>query len=304
MGKEEVEAEPVKEKPPATVPKIEVKEAAAEIKEEVEAEPVKEEPPAAVPVTAPTSYKHTWTAKPLGIGLAKTNTASPSLRVSKVKRADLSSVITVGDTLLSVDGVDATGWSLQDAFAVMKAWSGATPLVIEFGSQKLKAEEVKVAAPAVEPVAEKAEVKVVSAEKKAEADVVKSTAAVPVEKQTKVVKPEVVPPVAEPVAKKVEEAVQLSVLDMAKAAVRAAKAAHQHQDPTPVAPVPENIETSESAESAGYSYTFTSKPLGISLASVAGAIVVKKVKRPGCPIGVGHTLTSVNGKDVVALKWA
>merc|ERR1711865_638878 len=52
------------------------------------------------------------------------------------------------------------------------------------------------------------------------------------------------------------------------------------------------------------SYTFTSKPLGISLASVAGAIVVKKVKRPGCPIGVGHTLTSVNGKDVVALKWA
>jgi len=228
-------------------------------------------------------------------------------------------VITVGDTLLSVDGVDATGWSLQDAFAVMKAWSGATPLVIEFGSQKLKAEEVKVAAPAVEPVAEKAEVKVVSAEKKAEADVVKSAAlvtpevvqaavvkpaAVPVEKQTKVVKPEVVPPVAEPVAKKVEEAVQLSVLDMAKAAVRAAKAAHQHQDPTPVAPVPENVETSESAESAGYSYTFTSKPLGISLASVAGAIVVKKVKRPGCPIGVGHTLTSVNGKDVVALKWA
>merc|ERR1711865_1128728 len=220
--------------------------------EEVEAEPVKEEPPAAVPVTAPTSYKHTWTAKPLGIGLAKTNTASPSLRVSKVKRADLSSVITVGDTLLSVDGVDATGWSLQDAFAVMKAWSGATPLVIEFGLQKLKAEEVKVAAPAVEPVAEKAEVKVVSAEKKAEADVVKSTA---------VVTPEVVPAVAEPVAKKVEEAVQLSVLDMAKAAVRAAKAAHQHQDPTPVAPVPENVETSESAESAGYSYTFTSKPL-------------------------------------------
>merc|ERR1711865_113072 len=200
--------------------------------EEVEAEPVKEEPPAAVPVTAPTSYKHTWTAKPLGIGLAKTNTASPSLRVSKVKRADLSSVITVGDTLLSVDGVDATGWSLQDAFAVMKAWSGATPLVIEFGSQKLKAEEVKVAALAVEPVAEKAEVKVVSAEKKAEADVVQAAvvkpAAVPVEKQTKVVKPEVVQPVAEPVAKKVEEAVQLSVLDMAKAAVRAAKAAHQH----------------------------------------------------------------------------
>merc|ERR1711865_1368524 len=196
----------------------------------------------------------------------------------------------------------------------MKAWSGATPLVIEFASQKLKAEEVKAAAPAVEPVAEKAEVKVVSAEKKAEADVVKSAAvvtpevvqaavvkpaAVPVEKQTKVVKP-----VVEPVAKKVEDAVQLSVLDMAKAAVRAAKAAHQHQDPTPVAPVPENVETSESAESAGYSYTFTSKPLGISLASVAGAIVVKKVKRPGCPIGVGHTLTSVNGKDVVALKWA
>jgi len=37
--------------------------------------------------------------------------------------------------------------------------------------------------------------------------------------------------------------------------------------------------------------------------SGSGSILVKKVKRTGTPIVVGHRLVSVNGNDVAAKKW-
>merc|ERR1712046_81407 len=89
---------------------------------------------------------------------------------------------------------------------------------------------------------------------------------------------------------------EAGLLEIAKAAVRSAKA--KAAAAPAVAAVP-------AATTTSYGYTFASKPLGISLAAGAdGGIVVRKVKRTGTPIVVGHNLIAVNGNNLAEHKWA
>lgn len=98
-----------------------------------------------------------------------------------------------------------------------------------------------------------------------------------------------------------QEAQENDVIAIAQAAVKAARAQLE-------------VKGADKGTAAAdiYSYSFTSKPLGIGLtlapaqpdATAVRPIIVKRVKREGTPIEVGHALRTVNGKDVQALGWS